>query len=42
MIEQSVPKPSSSIVATADENCDVADVVNHEPKGSVSDTAWFA
>ena len=35
MIEHSVPKPSFSIVATADENCEVAPVVNHEPKGSV-------
>jgi hypothetical protein len=39
MIEHSVPKPSSSFVSTAEENCDVAAVVDHEPKGSVFGTA---
>jgi hypothetical protein len=33
MIEQSVPKPSSSLVPVADDNCDVAAVVNPEPQG---------
>lgn len=34
MIEPCVPKPSLSLDTPADENCDVAGVVNHEPKGS--------
>jgi hypothetical protein len=34
MIEPNVPKPSSSFVPIADDNCDVAPVANHEPKPS--------
>ena len=38
MIEPNVPKPSSSFVPIADDNCDVAGVDNHAPKGDDSGT----